>query len=153
MPAGKPGQLIPHLFVNGGAKAIDFYKKALGAVEVSRMPEPGGGERLMHAELRIGEATLMLCDDFPEHCGGVVHAPQPGEPASIVLHLNVPNCDAAIDRAVTAGAKVKMPATDMFWGDRYGQITDPFGHDWSFAHALTEEQKAAAAKAWSQSCG
>jgi PhnB protein len=153
MAAQRPSGLIPHLVVNGAAKAIEFYKKALGAEEVRRMPEQGGGPRLMHAELRIGDATLMLCDDFPEYCGGVSRAPKPGAPTSVTLHLDVPNCDAAIDRAVTAGAKVKMPASDMFWGDRYGQITDPFGHEWSFAHALTEEQKAAAAKAWGEKSG
>jgi PhnB protein len=104
----------------------------------------------MHAELQIGDATLMLCDDFPEYCGGVARAPKADTPAAITLHLCVTNCDAAIDRAVTAGATVKMPATDMFWGDRYGQVRDPFGHEWSFAHPLTEEQKTAAAKAWSE---
>ena len=73
----RPGGLIPHLVVNGGPKAIEFYKKC-GAVEKwSRMPEQGGGPRLMHAELRIGDATLMLCDDFPEYCGGVSRAPKP----------------------------------------------------------------------------
>ena len=143
--------LIPHLVVNGAAKAIEFYKNALGATEVSRMPEQNG-PRLMHAEMKIGNAALFLCDDFPEYCGGIARAPKPGTPASITLHLDVPNCDAAIDRAVTAGASVKMPASDMFWGDRYGQVTDPFGHEWSFAHRLTAEQQAAAQKAWGQQC-
>jgi PhnB protein len=150
MATQKSGGLIPHLVVNNAVKAIEFYKKALGAVEVRRMPEQGGGPRLMHAELQIGDATLMLCDDFPEYCGGVARAPKADTPAAITLHLCVTNCDAAIDRAVTAGATVKMPATDMFWGDRYGQVRDPFGHEWSFAHPLTEEQKTAAAKAWSE---
>jgi PhnB protein len=145
--------LIPHLIVNGAAKAVDFYKKAFGAVEVSRVPEPGGGTRLMHAELKIGDATLFLCDDFPEHCGGVSSAPKPGAPVPITLHMDVTNCDGAMDRAITAGATVKMPASDMFWGDRYGQITDPFGHAWSFAHRLTAEQAAAAAKAFGGQCG
>jgi PhnB protein len=145
--------LTPHLVVNGAAKAIEFYKKAFGAVEVSRMPEQNG-PRLMHAELKIGDASLMLCDDFPEYCGGVSRAPKLGAPATITLHMDVTNCDAAMDRALTAGATVKMPAADMFWGDRYGQITDPFGHEWSFAHRLTAEQTAAAQKAWGQGgCG
>ena len=93
--------LVPHLVVKGGAKAIEFYTKALGAVEVSRMPEQGGGTRLMHATLKIGDATLFLCDDFPEYCGGVSAAPRPDVPSCITLHLDVANCDAAIDRAVT----------------------------------------------------
>jgi PhnB protein len=149
----RTGGLTPHLVVVGGAKAIDFYKKAFGAVEVSRMPEPGGGTRLFHAELKIGDASLFLCDDFPEFCGGVSRAPKAGTPASCTLHMDVANCDAAIDRAVSAGAKVDMPAGDMFWGDRYGKIVDPFGHEWSFAHKLTAEQAAAAAKAWAEQCG
>ena len=140
----KPSGVIPHLVVKGGAKAIDFYTAGLGAVEVTRMPTPDG--RLMHAALQIGGGYVFLCDDFPEHCGGVSRAPN--GPSPVTLHLNVPSSDAAIDRAVAAGAAVKMPATDMFWGDRYGQITDPFGHDWSFSHPLTAEQKAAAEKQW-----
>ena len=152
MATRKSFGLVPHLVVNGAAKAIEFYKKALGAVEVSRMPEQNG-PRLMHAMLKIGDATLFLCDDFPEYCGGVSRAPKPGAPACITLHLDVANCDAAIDRAVTAGATVKMPAADMFWGDRYGQVMDPFGHEWSFAHPLTDEQSVAAQKAWSQQSG
>jgi len=136
--------LIPHLVVNGGAKAVEFYKAALGAEEIIRMPAPDG--RLMHASLKIGDAQLMLCDDFPEHCGGVSRAPK--GPTPVTLHLCVPNTDAAIARAAAAGATVTMPADDMFWGDRYGQIVDPFGHTWSFSHPLTAEQKAEAEKKW-----
>ena len=128
MAARRSFGLVPHLVVKGGAKAIEFYKKALGAEEISRVPEQGGGPRLMHATLKIGDATLFLCDDFPEYCGGVSSAPRAEVPPCITLHLDVANCDAAIDRAVTAGATIKMPASDMFWGDRYGQVTDPFGH-------------------------
>jgi PhnB protein len=136
--------LIPHLVVKGGAKAIDFYKAALGAVEVSRTPNEDG--RLMHAALQIGGSYLFLCDDFPEYCGGVSRAPNGLSP--VTLHLCVPNCDTAIAKASAAGAKVTMPAADMFWGDRYGQIVDPFGHSWSFSTPLTPEQKAAAEKKW-----
>ena len=141
--------LIPHLVVKGGAAAIDFYKTALGAVELGRVPTEDG--RLMHASLKIGESILMLCDDFPEYCGGVSRAP--AGPSPITLHLCVPNADAAIAQAAAAGANVTMPAADMFWGDRYGQIVDPFGHWWSFSHPLTEEQKKAAEKAWAEQCG
>jgi len=131
--------LVPHLVVNGAAKAVEFYKTALGAVEVVRMPADDG-TRLMHVELKIGDAALFLCDDFPEYCGGESRAPKAGIPTSVTLHLDVTNCDEAIAKAASAGATVKMPAMDMFWGDRYGKVTDPFGHEWSFAHPI---QKAA----------
>jgi PhnB protein len=140
----KAAGLIPHLVVKGAAKAIEFYKAAFGAVEIARMPTDDG--RLMHAALKINDAYLMLCDDFPEHCGGVARAPN--GPSPITLHLNVPCCDTAIEKAAAAGGTVKMPATDMFWGDRYGQIVDPFGHSWSFSNPLTAEQKAEAEKKW-----
>ncbi len=139
--------LIPHLVVKGAAKAIEFYTTALGAVELARMPPDDG--RLMHATLKIGDATLFLCDDSPEYCGGMSRAP--AGPSPVTLHLCVPNCDAAIAQAAGAGATVTMPAADMFWGDRYGQIVDPFGHAWSFSHSLTAEQKAAAEKQWAES--
>jgi PhnB protein len=148
-PLNEVKGILPHLYVKGGAKAIDFYKAAFGAVEMSRMPSPDG--RIMHAALQLAGGVFMLSDDFPEHCGGVSHLP--GATTPVMLHVNVPNTDAAIDRAVKAGAKVKMAAADMFWGDRYGQITDPFGHDWSFSHPLTAAQKAAAEKAWAAMMG
>jgi PhnB protein len=136
--------LIPHLVVNGAVKAVEFYKAALGAEELLRMPTPDG--RLMHAALKIGDAQLFLCDDFPEYCGGVSRAPK--GPSPVTLHLVVPSADAAIAQAAAAGATVTMPADDMFWGDRYGQIVDPFGHAWSFSNPLTAEQKAEAEKKW-----
>jgi PhnB protein len=129
--------LTPHIVVDGAAKAIEFYKAAIGAVEVSRMPDPGS-DRLMHAVLTIGDSTLFLCDDFPEHCG-FSRAPKPGTHTPVTFHLDVPNCDEAVTRAVAAGASVTMPATDMFWGDRYAKIIDPFGHEWSFAHPLPRQ--------------
>ena len=140
----KAGGLIPHLVVKGGAKAIEFYKAALGAVEIARMPTEDG--RLMHAALKIGDAYLFLCDDFPEYCGGVSRAPS--GPSPVTLHLNVSCADTAIATAAAAGATVTMPAADMFWGDRYGQIIDPFGHAWSFSNPLTAEQKLEAEKKW-----
>ena len=136
--------LIPHLVVKGAVKAVEFYKAALGAEEVLRMPTADG--RLMHADLKIGDAHLFLCDDFPEYCGGVSRAPS--GPSSVTLHLCVPCADTAIEKAVAAGATATMPAADMFWGDRYGQVIDPFGHAWSFSHPLTAEQKAEAEKKW-----
>lgn len=131
--------LIPHLVVKDAARAIEFYTAALGAVELARMPTEDG--RIMHAALKIGDATLFLCDDFPEYCGGVSRAPS--GPSPVTLHLCVPDCDAAIATAAGAGATVTMPASDMFWGDRYGQVQDPFGHNWSIAthtRDLTEAQ-------------
>jgi PhnB protein len=136
--------LIPHLVVKGAAKAIEFYKAALGAEEVARMPLPDG--RLMHATLKVGGATLFLCDDFPDHCGGVSRAP--AGPSPVTLHLCVPDTDAAIAAAAAAGATVTLPAEDMFWGDRYAQVADPFGHAWSFSTPLPAERKAAAEKRW-----
>jgi PhnB protein len=136
-----PG-VIPHLVVKGAARAIDFYKAALGAEELGRHPVgpeflPGAAAddgRVMHAALRINGATVFLCDDFPDLCGGVSRAP--AGPSPVTLHLCVPSADEAIARATAAGATVTMPAEDMFWGDRYGQVVDPFGHAWSFSHPL-----------------
>jgi PhnB protein len=136
--------LIPHLVVKGGAQALEFYKAALGAEEVARMPTPDG--RIMHGALKVGGSYFFLCDDFPEHCGGVSRAPN--GPSPVTLHLNVECCDTAIAKAQAAGATVTMAAEDMFWGDRYGQIIDPFGHAWSFSNPLTAEQKAEAEKKW-----
>lgn len=141
--------IIPHLAVKGGVAALEFYKAAFGAEEVARMPTEDG--RLMHAALKVGDGYLFLCDDFPEYCGGISRAP--AGPSPVTLHLCVPCADTAIGQAEKAGAKVTMPAQDMFWGDRYGQIVDPFGHSWSFSTPLTAEQKAEAAKKWAGQCG
>jgi PhnB protein len=127
--------IVPHLVVSNGAAAIDFYKRAFGAEEIARMPAEDG-KRLMHAELKIGQSALYLCDDFPEYCGGKSRTPGSLGGTPTVLHQTVADCDAAIKRAADAGAKITMPPQDMFWGDRYGQITDPFGHIWSFATPL-----------------
>jgi PhnB protein len=128
-----PGQenLIPHLACEKCAEAIEFYKKAFGAEEVQRMPAPDG--RIMHAAIRIGRNFVFLADDFPEHCGGKASSPTALKGTPVTLHQYVENCDAAIKRAADAGATVLMPAMDMFWGDRYGVVTDPYGHKWSFA--------------------
>jgi uncharacterized glyoxalase superfamily protein PhnB len=120
--------VIPHLVCEGAADALEFYKKAFNAVETMRMPAPNG--RLMHAAITIGESTLMLADDFPEH-GGLGPKALKGSP--VTLHITSPDVDAAFKQAVDAGASVRMPPADMFWGDRYCQVTDPFGHHWSIA--------------------
>ena len=124
--------LIPHLVCEGCAAAIEFYKRAFGATEISRTKSPDG-KRIMHAEIRIGGRPLFLNDDFPEFCGGKSQAPTALGGTPVTIHRYVEDCDAAIKRAVDAGATVKMPAADMFWGDRYGVVTDPFGHAWSIA--------------------
>jgi uncharacterized glyoxalase superfamily protein PhnB len=121
--------VTPGLVVNDGARAIEFYKKAFGAEELSRMTGPGG-KGVMHAEIRIGNSTLFLGDESPE-MGAVSPTTLKGTPVS--LHLYVEDVDAAFKRATAAGATVKMPVTDMFWGDRYGKVTDPFGHTWGLA--------------------
>lgn len=120
--------LTPHLVCDGAAKAIEFYKQAFDAVEESRLPGPDG--RLMHAQLRIGDSPLMLVDEFPE-MGAL--GPKKLEGSAVTLHLYVPDVDATYAQAVAAGAEPMMPVTDMFWGDRYGQVKDPFGHRWSIA--------------------
>ncbi|KOF54487.1 glyoxalase [Achromobacter sp. DMS1] len=120
--------LTPHLVCEGAAAAIDFYKTAFNAEQLSLLPGPDG--KVMHAMLRIGDSALMLSDDFPS-CGSLGPKALKGSP--VTLHLYVENVDAAIKQAVDAGAQVTMPATDMFWGDRYGQVVDPCGHRWSLA--------------------
>ena len=128
----RPAGIVSHLVVNDGVAAIDFYKKAFGAEEIARHAAEDG-KRLMHAELRIGSGVIYLCDDFPEMCGGKSRTPKALGGTPITLHQNVRDVDAAIKRCADAGAKVTMPAADMFWGDRYGLIKCPFGHNWAFA--------------------
>ncbi len=129
IPPGHEG-LIPHLVCSPCAAAIEFYKKAFGAEELNRVPAPDG--RIMHAAVRIGKSHLFLVDDFPEYAGGNSQTATALKGTPVTIHQYVENCDAAIERAVKAGATVTMPAMDMFWGDRYGSVTDPYGHKWSF---------------------
>lgn len=136
IPPGFEG-LIPHLVCDPCAGAIEFYKKAFGAEEVFRVPAPDG-KRIMHAEIKIGGKFVFLVDDFPEFCGGKSQTPKALGGSSITIHRFVEDCDAAIQRAVDAGATVLMPAMDAFWGDRYGIVTDPFGHTWSFGTHLKD---------------
>jgi PhnB protein len=136
-----PVQVVtPHLVVNDGNAAIEFYKKALGASVAMRMPAQDG-KRLMHSEIHVNGARIFVMDDFPEQrCSegmmDAVFPPDRIKGTSVTIHLEVDNCDAAVKRAAEAGATVTMPPWDAFWGARYGRIIDPFGHSWSFAHAL-----------------
>ena len=130
--------ITPHLVCAGAAEAIEFYKKAFGAVEQGRMPTPDG--KIMHASLRIGDSPLMLADEFSDY-GSLGPLALKGTP--VVVHLYVQDVDAVYAQAVAAGAKATMPPADMFWGDRYGQLVDPFGHRWSLAthtRDMTPEQ-------------
>lgn len=141
-------EVVPHLVVAGASDAIEFYQKAFGAVEHFRMPGPDG-EKLWHAELGFGPAKIFLTDEFPEMCGSPGPNTLGGTP--VVIHLGVENCDSAFEQAVAAGAVASMPPMDMFWGDRYAQVTDPFGHKWSLSHSIKamspEEMAAGAAEA------
>jgi PhnB protein len=124
--------LTPHLVVRDGGKAMEFYKQAFGAQEVMRLPCPVSG-RLMHGEVRIGDSLLFLADEFPEMCDGSTVPPAKVGATTVGIHLYVPDVDAVFNRAVAVGAKPLMPPTDMFWGDRYGRLVDPFGHVWAIA--------------------
>jgi PhnB protein len=134
--------------VRDAARAIEFYKQAFGATERGVMPGPGG--KIMHAELIIGDSIFMLADEFPEY-GSL--SPLSTGGSGMGLHIYVEDVDSAFDRAVKAGASVEMPVGDMFWGDRYGKLADPFGHKWSIAtHKAdrTMEEMAEGAKAMMQ---
>src|SRR5919106_1648232 len=147
MPKVKPvpdgmHTVTPHLVCAGAADAIEFYKKAFGAVEEARLPGPNG--RLMHALIRINGSAVMLVDEMPEW-GALGPKALKGSP--VTLHLYVGDVDAVVARAVAAGAKITMPVADQFWGDRYGKLEDPFGHHWSVAThvrdvSMEEAQKA-----------
>jgi PhnB protein len=120
--------LIPYLAVNGGAAALEFYKKAFGAKELARQSTPDG--KLIHGRLKIGTSILMLSDVFP---GSGVASPAAVGTTTVTLHLYAKNVDAMWDRAIAAGAKVTMPLENQYWGERYGHLLDPFGHHWSLS--------------------
>lgn len=120
--------VTPHLVCADAAKAIAFYQQAFNATEMMRIPGPGG--KLMHACVRIGDSLVMLVDENPQWgCLG----PFALKGSPITIHLQVEDVDAVFDQAVKAGAKITMPVADMFWGDRYGRVEDPFGHHWAIA--------------------
>lgn len=131
--------IIPHLVVDDAAAAIVFYKQALGATENFRMAADDG-KRVLHAELLVNGAKLFVRDDFPEyrkdHPEDRQQPPRTIGGTTATFHLDVANCDESFQRAVDAGASIRMAPMDAFWGARYAMVADPFGHCWSFAHPL-----------------
>jgi PhnB protein len=121
--------VTPALVVRDAAKAIDFYKKALGAQELVRMPSPDG--KIMHAELKIGDSIIFLSDEMP--MPGSVKSPQSLGGSTCTLNVYVSNVDETFRQAIAAGGKESMPVADQFWGDRYGTLVDPFGYSWGIA--------------------
>lgn len=127
IPDGYHGA-TPYLVVKDAAKALEFYQKAFGAKEVMRMGEPGG--RIGHAEIKIGEALVMLSDEFPDF-GNLGPQSIGGTPVSMMLYVE--DVDGFVNKAVAAGAKILKPVENQFWGDRTSLLQDPFGHKWYFA--------------------
>jgi PhnB protein len=125
--------VTPHLVCAGAVEAIEFYKKAFGAEELGRMVGPQG--KLIHAMIRIGDSPVMLVDECPEWGS---FGPKSLKGSPVTLHLYVEDVDSFVKRAVEVGARITMPFEDMFWGDRYGQLEDPFGHRWSVATHIRE---------------
>ncbi len=135
----------PYLIIKDAGKAIEYYKEVFGAVEYMRLPAPDG--KVMHAEIKIGDSPIMLCEECPDY---KALSPQTlgGTAVSIVLYVE--DVDTVVNRAVTAGATILMPVGDQFWGDRMGTVADPFGHKWSIAthkEDVTSEEIQARAKA------
>ena len=140
--------MTPHIVCSGAADAIEFYKKAFNAVEVARLPGPDG--KLMHAEVRIGDSTVMLVDESPDWgC----HGPRSLKGSPVTLHLYVDDVDGVVAQAVRAGAKITIPVDDMFWGDRYGKLEDPFGHQWSVGTHIRDVSPEEMKQAMEQMCG
>jgi PhnB protein len=159
--------ITPHIFVKSSVDAIEFYKKVFGAIEESRYMLPadkdrGRGEKVIHAVLNIGNSKLLLADEFPEMCdehitnAGKIGAPNTVGGNSVFLNLYFENVDEIFDKAQREGATVVMPLMDAFWGDRYGQLKDPFGHIWEVAthkKDVSKEELETAAKEAFQKMG
>lgn len=124
--------ITPSITCKGAAKAIDFYKQVFQAKELSRMTMPNN--MIGHADLMIGDSHLMLNDEFP----GMASAPAPNSLSAVNLFVYTDNVDELFDRAVKAGCKVEMPLSNQFWGDRYGKLRDPFGHQWGLAQHVED---------------
>lgn len=140
--------VTPHLVCAGAAEAIDFYRRAFGAEEIMRLPGPGG--LLAHAAVRIGDSMVMLMDEFPDWDAT---GPSTLGGSPVTIHLAVPDVDRLFERAVEAGAKARMAPADMFWGDRYGVVEDPFGHRWSIATHIRDVSPEEMAQAMGQGMG
>jgi PhnB protein len=140
--------ITPHIVCAGAADAIEFYKRAFNAVEISRLAGEDG--KLMHGEIRIGDSVVMLVDESPEW--GMV-GPKSLKGSPVTIHLYVDDVDAVVEQAVQAGAKVTVPVEDMFWGDRYGKLEDPFGHQWSVATHLRQVPSEELKQAMARMCG
>ena len=140
--------VTPHLVCAGAADAIEFYKKAFGAVAEGSLPGPNG--KIMHAMIRIGGSAVMLVDEMPEW--GVL-GPKSLKGSPVTIHIYTEDVDKFVDRAVKAGAKVTMPVADQFWGDRYGKLEDPFGHHWSVATHVRDLSSAEIEQAMQQMAG
>ena len=121
--------ITPYLMLRDPAAAMEFYKKAFGAIELVRMLMPDG-KSIMHAAMKIGDSIFFMATEGP---GMPMASPETAGTTTVALHLYVPDVDASFAKAVAAGATVAMPPMDMFWGDRFGKVTDPFGHHWSIA--------------------
>ena len=147
--------IAPYLTVSDGQAAIDFYQRAFGAEVMSQTMDPEG-KKVMHASLMINGGVVLLSDDFPEMTGGQSHTPQAlgGSPVGIHIRTRLDDVDAVWQRAVDAGATVTMPLDDQFWGDRYGELDDPFGHHWSIGaqkSTPSEEEMRQAMRSYSES--
>jgi PhnB protein len=139
--------VTPHIVAKGAAEAIEFYTKAFDAVEQLRHLTPDG--LVMHSALKIGDSEVYLCDEFPNSCAT---SPKTLGGTPVTLHLYVDDADAVFNQAVEAGAEPVMPPADMFWGSRYGQVIDPFGHRWSVATPLAPEAAERARAAFAEMC-
>ena len=140
--------VTPHLVCASAADAIEFYKKAFNAVEMARMPGPQG--KLIHACIRIGDSPVMLVDEFPDWGS---FGPKSLKGSPVTIHLQVEDVDSFVARAVGAGAKITMPLEDMFWGDRYCKLEDPFGHHWSVATHMRDVSPEEIQQAAQKLCG
>lgn len=139
----KYAKLTPHLTVKGGMDAIKFYEEAFDA-EIEDVMMAEDGQRVLHAELEINDSILFLADEFPEHSGGAVTSPLTPGMTTVTIHMELKKpkqVDRIMEQARAAGAEIVMPASDVFWGARYGRVRDPFGHVWSFGAALKKKDR------------
>lgn len=133
-------QFIPHLIVSDGFAALEFYKNTFGAELGDNMKAPDG-KRLMHGEISLDGHKFFVSDEFTSAEGGICKTPQSLNGTSVRITIQVDDADAVVERAVAAGARVLMPVQDMFWGARYGQIIDPYGHAWGINQQLRDQSE------------